>query len=96
MKIPPAKPWFPEEDLAKILDNIKSVMQSGMLTLHKVTREFESNYAEYCGTKFAIAVNSGTGAVGNHTHTFTTSGAGSSGSNANLPPYIGIQFIIKT
>ena len=44
-----------------------------------------------------------------HTHTFTTAGigtgisvattnasAGSSGTNANLPPYLGINFIIKT
>jgi hypothetical protein len=31
-----------------------------------------------------------------HTHTFTTASAGSSGTNANLPPYLGINFIIKT
>ena len=31
-----------------------------------------------------------------HTHGFTTDSTGSSGTNANLPPYIGIQFIIKT
>ncbi|NVM29874.1 MAG: DegT/DnrJ/EryC1/StrS family aminotransferase [Candidatus Helarchaeota archaeon] len=63
MKIPPAKPWFPQEDLTKILADIKSVMESGMLTLHKVTKQFESKYAEYCGTKYAIAVNSGTSAL---------------------------------
>lgn len=43
-----------------------------------------------------ISVNSG----GAHTHTVsvsgTTSSAGSSGTGANLPPYIGIYFIIKT
>jgi len=32
----------------------------------------------------------------NHNHTFTTGSAGSSGTNANLPPYLGINFIIKT
>jgi microcystin-dependent protein len=31
-----------------------------------------------------------------HTHDFTTNSAGSSGTNANLPPYLGINFIIKT
>ena len=31
-----------------------------------------------------------------HTHTFTTSTEGVSGTNANLPPYLGIRFIIKT
>lgn len=31
-----------------------------------------------------------------HSHTFTTNSSGSSGTNANLPPYLGIAFIIKT
>jgi microcystin-dependent protein len=31
-----------------------------------------------------------------HTHTLTTASSGSSGTNANLPPYLGINFIIKT
>lgn len=63
MKIPPAKPWFPPEDLPKILEDIKKVLESGMLTLHKTNQEFEAEYAKYCGTKFAIAVNSGTSAL---------------------------------
>ena len=56
MKIPPAKPWFPEEDLQKILEDIKTVLQSGMLTLHKVNREFESEYAN--GTMDPLPCNS--------------------------------------
>jgi microcystin-dependent protein/two-component sensor histidine kinase len=49
------------------------------------------NYGYGCATR-STSTHSG------HTHTFsaTTSSAGSSGTNANLPPYIGIQFIIKT
>ena len=35
------------------------------------------------------------GVSANHTHTFTTDSSGSSGTNANLPPYLGINFIIK-
>lgn len=31
-----------------------------------------------------------------HTHTFTTDSAGSSGTNANLPPYYALAFIMKT
>ena len=31
-----------------------------------------------------------------HNHPFTTASAGSSGTNANLPPYLAINFIIKT
>ena len=37
-----------------------------------------------------------TNAAGSHNHTFTTDAAGVSGTNANLPPYLGIFFIIKT
>jgi microcystin-dependent protein len=36
------------------------------------------------------------GAAGSHNHTFTTDSTGSSGTNANLPPYLGVYFIIKT
>jgi microcystin-dependent protein len=34
--------------------------------------------------------------IPNHAHSFTTNAAGSSATNANLPPYLGIFFIIKT
>lgn len=34
--------------------------------------------------------------AGAHTHTVTVDSAGSSGTNANMPPYLGIYFIIKT
>lgn len=40
-------------------------------------------------------VNSG-GISANHTHAITVNSAGASGTNANLPPYLGINFIIKT
>jgi microcystin-dependent protein len=41
--------------------------------------------------------NFSTGGVSaNHNHTITVDAAGSSGTNANLPPYLGINFIIKT
>ena len=44
------------------------------------------------GAKFSTISDPG------HTHTITTtvSSAGSSGTNANLPPYLGVFFIIKT
>jgi microcystin-dependent protein len=35
-------------------------------------------------------------AISDHTHAFTTDSTGSSGTNANLPPYLGVYFIIKT
>ena len=37
-----------------------------------------------------------TGTTGNHAHSFTTSTKGSSATNANLPPYWALCFIMKT
>jgi microcystin-dependent protein len=42
-----------------------------------------------------LSITSGNNSV-DHNHAFTTASAGSSGTNANLPPYLGINFIIKT
>jgi hypothetical protein len=36
-----------------------------------------------------------TGSNGAHTHTFTTASAGTSGTNANLPPYYALAYIMK-
>ena len=63
MKIPAAKIYFPEEDRKKLLKQIDGILESGQLTLGKYTREFEEQFAEYVGTKYAIAVNSGTSAL---------------------------------
>jgi len=40
--------------------------------------------------------NQDSGAAGSHNHTFTTSQSGSSNVGTNLPPYLGVYFIIKT
>lgn len=37
-----------------------------------------------------------TSTAGTHTHTFTTASTGSSGTNANLPPYYALCYIMKT
>lgn len=47
------------------------------------------NYGYGCATR-------STSTVGNHTHSFTTDVTGSSGTNANLPPYYALAFIMKT
>jgi microcystin-dependent protein len=60
--------------------------------------------ASYIGSGIAsnggYITPTGTGATTStaptHTHTGTTDSAGSSGTNANLPPYLGAYFIIKT
>jgi len=46
-----------------------------------------------------VSYNAGRGAntspAGSHNHTFTTDSAGSSGTNANLPPYYALCYIMK-
>ena len=63
MKIPAAKIYFPEEDRKELLKQMDEILESGQLTLGKYTKEFEERFAEYVGTKYAVAVNSGTSAL---------------------------------
>ena len=63
MRVPAAKIYFPEEDRKKILKQVDEILKSGQLTLGKYTREFEEKFAKYVGTKYAVAVNSGTSAL---------------------------------
>jgi len=61
--IPPVKPYFPDEDIERIKLDVEKILKSGMLTLHNYVREFEMRFAEICGVKYAVAVNSGTSAL---------------------------------
>jgi dTDP-4-amino-4,6-dideoxygalactose transaminase len=63
MKIPAAKIYFPEEDRKELLKQLDGIFESGQLTLGKYGKEFEERFAEYVGTEYAIAVNSGTSAL---------------------------------
>ena len=63
MKISAAKIYFPEEDRKELVTQIDEILESGQLTLGKYTKEFEERFAAYVGTKYAIAVNSGTSAL---------------------------------
>jgi len=63
MDIPAAKIYFPEDDRKAILKQIDGILESGQLTLGKYSREFEQRFAKYVGTKYAVAVNSGTSAL---------------------------------
>ena len=63
MQIPAAKIYFPEEDKKEILTKVAEVLTTGQLTLGKYGREFEEEFAKYVGTKYALAVNSGTSAL---------------------------------
>jgi len=63
MKIPPVKLYFPPEDIVKIQEDVKKILESGMLTLGEYTRRFEKKFAQLSQTKFAVATNSGTSAL---------------------------------
>ncbi|MGA2317672.1 MAG: DegT/DnrJ/EryC1/StrS family aminotransferase [Thermodesulfobacteriota bacterium] len=57
--IPVFKPSFGEEELEALQEPFKT----GWIGLGPMTREFEKRFAEYIGTRFAVAVNSGTAAL---------------------------------
>ena len=62
-KVPAAKIQFLPEDRTWIAEKIQEVLTSGQLTLGKYGSEFEKKFAELCGARHAIAVNSGTSAL---------------------------------
>ena len=57
--IPIAKPLIGEEEKTAVMQ----VLDSGMLASGPRTEEFEKKFAEYVGTKYAIATTSGTTAL---------------------------------
>lgn len=62
-KVPAAKIQFFPEDRVWIAQRIQEVLSTGQLTLGKYGTEFEQKFAQFCGTRHAIAVNSGTSAL---------------------------------
>src|SRR5512136_437546 len=63
IKVPAAKIQFLPEDRAWIAERIQEVLETGQLTLGKYGDEFEKRFAQLCGVRHAIAVNSGTSAL---------------------------------
>ena len=62
-QIPPAQIHFPEEDRKAILQQIDGAMTTGQLTLGEHGHAFETEFAAYVGSRYAIAVNSGSSAI---------------------------------
>lgn len=62
-RIPAAKIQFLEEDRVWIAERIAEVLSTGQLTLGKYGKEFEEKFAQFCGCRHAVAVNSGTSAL---------------------------------
>ena len=57
--IPIAKPQIGEEEKRRVLD----VLSSGIISSGKVVEEFERAFAQYIGSKYAVATSSGTSAL---------------------------------
>ena len=57
--IPIARPFIGDEEISAV----NEVLKSGSLAQGPKVSELEKNFAEYCQTKYAIAVNSGTAAI---------------------------------
>ncbi len=64
--IPYGKHWINQEDI----DSVVSVLKSDYLTTGPMVEEFEKAFANYVGSKYAVAVSSGTAAL--HTAAFAT------------------------
>ncbi|MCF7888040.1 MAG: UDP-4-amino-4,6-dideoxy-N-acetyl-beta-L-altrosamine transaminase [Candidatus Omnitrophica bacterium] len=58
-QIPYANQWIEEDDMLAVTNALKS----SNLTQGPLIEEFEKNMAQYCGVKYAVAVNSGTSAL---------------------------------
>ena len=59
MRIPLCQPDIGEREIERVME----VLRSGHLSLGPRVAEFEQAFAEYVGTQYAIAVNSGTSAL---------------------------------
>jgi len=59
MRIPLSRPDITDEEINAVLE----VLRSGILSIGSKIEEFEKNFAEYIGKKYAVAVNSGTSAL---------------------------------
>ncbi|HWP96288.1 MAG TPA: DegT/DnrJ/EryC1/StrS family aminotransferase [Syntrophomonadaceae bacterium] len=59
MTIPMAKPMIDEDEIKAV----EEVLRSGVLAHGKAVEEFEEAFAAYIGTRYAVAVSSGTSAL---------------------------------
>jgi dTDP-4-amino-4,6-dideoxygalactose transaminase len=57
--IPIAKPFIGEEEVTAVV----GVLKSGIIAQGAKVKELEEKFAKFCGTKYAVAVNSGTAAL---------------------------------
>ncbi len=63
MNISGSSPFFSDESIIKILQEIESTLKTGKLTDGPQAQRFEAQFAEYSKVKYAVSVNSGTSAL---------------------------------
>ena len=62
-KIPLLRLNYSKREKKFISLGIKEILNSGFLTMGKKVEHFEELFAKFIGTKYAVAVNSGTSAL---------------------------------
>lgn len=62
-EIPLLRLPYTEEEIDYIKNGIAEVLRSGYLTMGKKVAQFERKFADFTGTKYAIATNSGTSSL---------------------------------
>ena len=62
-EIPLLRLQYTKEDISFIKSGIAEIMTSGYLTMDQKVRDFEKQFSEFVGVKYAIGVNSGTSAL---------------------------------
>ena len=63
MTVPPARPYFTEDDIRQMGAFAEEIVRSGMLTSHRFVRKFEEEFARLSETRYNIAISSGTAAL---------------------------------
>ena len=62
-KIPLLRLTYTKNEKRNISKGLEEILNSGFLTMSKKVAHFEELFAKFIGTKFAVAVNSGTSAL---------------------------------
>lgn len=64
MKIVSTKPYFTPDSIDRILTFFRQILEGkSFLTMGQFCRQFEDQFAQYTGTRYAISVSCGTGAL---------------------------------
>ncbi|MFC1965896.1 DegT/DnrJ/EryC1/StrS family aminotransferase [Chloroflexota bacterium] len=63
MELPILRLEYSEEEVSFVKEGIEAVMKSGYLTMGEKVAQFEKMFAEFVGSRYAIATNSGTSSL---------------------------------